>query len=126
MLEFHERRKLKQFLYSKGTLVALAALAVVLGNASWNIYEKERASVARRAEREAELADLTERSAVLAAEIERLSTARGVEEEIRKKFEVAGPGEGVIILVEPPREATVTPRTRGAGIVGWVRSFFSR
>lgn len=126
MLEFHERRKLKQFFYSKGTLVVLAALAIVLGNAVWNIYGKERTSVARRAEREAELTDVTERSRVLAVEIERLSTTRGVEEEVRKKFEVAGEGEGVIILVEPPREVTDAPRSRGLSIFGWVAGFFSR
>ncbi len=126
MLEFHERRKLKQFLYSKGMLVVLAALAVVLGNAVWNIYGKEREAVARRLEREAELTDLTKRSGVLAAEIERLSTARGIEEEVRKKFEVAGPGEGVIILVEPPREEPPAPRSRGAGFIDWVQSFFPR
>ncbi len=126
MLEFHERRKLKQFLYSKGTLVALAVLAVILGNAAWKIYGKERAAAARRAESEAELADLTERTRVLTEEIERLSTARGVEEEIRKRFEVAGEGEGVIMLVESPREASATPRVRGGGFLGWVRNFFSR
>ena len=126
MLEFHERRRLKQFLYSKGMLAALAVAVVLLGNASFNIYQKEREAVARRAEREVELADLNARSAVLAEEIERLSTARGVEEEVRRKFEVAGEGERLIILVEPPKEATATPRGKSGGLFGWIWNFFSR
>lgn len=52
-----------------------------------------------------ELAHLQEREMKLQGEIVRLGTERGQEEEVRSRYEVARPGEKVIIVVDAPTEA---------------------
>ena len=103
MIDFHEKRKLKQFLYSKVTLVVLAIVVLLLLNSVWNIFLKERVTNTTRKKLEREFVELQEREALLREEIERLSTPRGVEEEIRSKFEVAKEGEETMVIIDPGR-----------------------
>ncbi len=79
----------------------MGIIALFLGNATWNVYQKY--SEARGNERivSNELRKLQERERDLSADIERLNTERGVEEELRKRFGVAKKGEEVMIIVEP-------------------------
>jgi len=102
MLEFHERRKLKRLLYSKVTLVVLLVVAALLLHSVWNVYQKEHGTRIIKAKRLEELNSLRGREAALQAEIDRLNTSRGVEEEIRKKFEVVREGESVIVIIDAP------------------------
>ncbi len=103
MLDFHEKRRLKRFLLSRAALLVLLAAAILLGSATWDIAKTERETRRKVAEKSAELAGLEARAEELEREIERLSTPRGLEEEFRRKFEVAKEGEGIIVLVEPAR-----------------------
>jgi len=104
MLDFYEKRKLKQLLYSKVTLVVLLLVAVALIASVWGVYQKERETRIKRAGRAEELKELEGRAASLESEIDRLSTKRGIEEEIRGKFEVAKEGEEVIVIVDAPED----------------------
>lgn len=104
MFDFHEKRKLKQFLYSKVTLAVLTIVVLLLLNSVWNIFLKERETSVIRKKLEREFLELKEREVLLREEIERLSTPRGIEEEIRSKFEVAKEGEETMVIVDPGRE----------------------
>jgi|TARA_Y100000310_G_scaffold7875_1_gene8552 cell division protein FtsB len=83
-------------------LVVLFIVAALLLHGVWNMYQKESGTRVIKAKRLEELQDLQGREAALQAEIDRLNTSRGVEEEIRKKFEVTREGEGIIVIVDTP------------------------
>lgn len=104
MFDFQEKRKLKQFLYSKITLVVLVVVVGLLLNSVWNIYTKERETRIVRKNLEREFLELQEREELLREEIERLKTPRGIEEEIRSKFEVSKDGEKVMVIVDPTKD----------------------
>lgn len=104
MFDFQEKRKLKQFLYSKVTLIILAIVVLLLLNSVWNVFLKERETNETRKKLEREFLELKERETLLREEIERLSAPRGVEEEIRSKFEVSKEGEDVMVIIDPRRK----------------------
>src|SRR3989344_2886416 len=111
MLEFHEKRKLKRLLYSKAVLFVLLVTVLIFARGVWGIYQKERNAREKRAEAQSMLTELQKREASLEANIARLKTQKGVEEEIRSRFDVAKEGEHVLILVDAPQEKkTESPR----------------
>ena len=101
-MDFHEKRKLKKLLYSKPTLIVLGFLVVWLSFNVFSMYKKERDTRLRRIEQREVLNELESREESLREEIERLSTERGIEEEVRSKFEVGKEGEEVVIIVDNP------------------------
>lgn len=101
MPSFHKKQRVKTFILSKVALLVLGVLTALLSMATWDVFQKARETEVRREQHEAELADLEEREAALRHELERLETPRGLEEEIRNKFDVAREGEGVIVVVDP-------------------------
>ena len=123
MLDFHEKRKLKNIVYSKPTAAVLFVLAILLSMSVFERYKAERETAAKRAERAAELAELESRAAVLDAHVQRLQSDRGIEEEIRDRFEVARQGEEVVVIVgaaDEPEDTTTPVHTEE------VPGFFSR
>ena len=109
MFDFYERRKLRRVLYSKGAILLLAVVVVFLARAAAEVYPKEREAARRSAEQAAELSELRERERTLTAELGRLSTSRGVEAELREKYDVAKPGERVIVILDSAgRQAAVS------------------
>ncbi|MBX4199166.1 septum formation initiator family protein [Candidatus Parcubacteria bacterium] len=108
MRELQKRQQLKRRLYSLPALGALFILTLALGKGAYDLVVKERQS-ARDSKLLAEkVATLTEREATLKAEIDRLRTDAGIEEEIKGKFNVAGAGEHVAIIVDRPDTSTTT------------------
>lgn len=108
MLDFYEKRKFKKLLYSKPTLIILGVIVVWLSFVVWNMYKKERDTRLKRIEQNEILNRLKDREGSLHEEIERLSTERGIEEEIRSKFEVGKDGEKIIVIVDNPEEKNTT------------------
>lgn len=99
MLDFHEKRKLKSWIYSKPTAVLVLIAAVLLSFSVHERYVAERETARKSAERIEELRQLEERASVLDSEVRRLKSERGIEAEIRDRFEVAKKGEQVVIIV---------------------------
>ena len=84
--------------------ILLAVLLVILALAVrgvWDIYEKERESQALRNEAQAQLSDLQKREVDLRGDLQGLKTERGREETLRTQYNLAKPGEGLIVIVEP-------------------------
>ena len=104
MLDFHEKRRFKRLLYSKVTLVILGFIVIWLAFAVWSMYKKERDTRLRRIEQKEVLNELEGREESLREEIERLSTERGIEQEVRSKFEGGKDGEEMIIIVDNPED----------------------
>lgn len=97
----------KRLLAVGGLAIACVWLALLVVG----IWKKQE--IARQAvtDTRAELALLTERKGVLAANLAELDTERGQEASLRQNFGVARPGEEVIIVVPkkelpPPPELT--------------------
>ena len=123
MFDFYEKRKFKRLLYSKVTLIALGLLVIWLFFNVFSMYKKERDTRLRRIEQRGVLDELEGREESLREEIERLSTERGIEEEVRSKFEVGKEGEKVIIIVDNPEGEDVdkrdTKKTFWQKVFGW-------
>ncbi len=124
MLEFYERRKFKRFLYSPLTVGLLCIPLYVLSNAAWNAYAKEREAAHLRSEVVRELAEVRERESYLTAELDRATSERGIEQEMRQKFDVGKEGEEIIVLVGRNNTPTKTASTsdevqseRGSGVL---------
>ncbi len=77
------------------------------------MFVTERETSIKRMERATVLLDLEERKEALERNIETLSTDRGVEQEIRNKFEVSKEGERVIVLVDKKDEENEPLKKRG-------------
>lgn len=122
-MDFYEKRKLKRILYSKITLIILAIIVILLFRSVWGMYEKERNTRILRAKQTQELNELKGREEALRAEIERLSTEQGVEEEIRSKFDVGKDGEEVIVIIDDSKkdetEQKITPKSFWQKLFSW-------
>lgn len=113
MFDFHEKRKLRSFVYSIPSLIILGTVIILLIYSVWGVFQKERETQFKKNVRSTVLEELLGREEELQAEIDRLNTKRGIEEEIISRFEVARPGERVLILVDiPPEEDTDTLNRR--------------
>lgn len=105
MREYQRKKKIRQILYSRAALAALLLLIALLSRATWGVYEKERESRKYLERAETELAALAARENLLQDDITRLKTREGIETEIREQFQVAKPGERMVVLVEERRTA---------------------
>ena len=99
-----QKRKIKHIVYSWWTVVTLLFLAFLFATNTWDGYKKyseSRRNVAGLAER---LESTKNREGELQAKINYLNSERGLEEEIRDKFNVAKEGEEVVVIVGPEIE----------------------
>ncbi len=87
-------------MYSKASIAILVVLFVLFAKGAWGMYGKMTASAEAKEGAEREYQNLTERKENVSNEITRLKTKEGLETEIRSKFNVAMPGEEVLILVK--------------------------
>lgn len=111
MLRFHQKKTFWRIVYSKG-FIFLCVVAVLFGvRATWRVYQKAFEARANVREAQALLEELQERERFLRAELERLNTPRGVEEEIRQKFPVVKEGEEMAVIVDDPAKNPTTTET---------------
>lgn len=99
MFERSEKKKIRRIAYSWGMVALLLVLLVFVGRGTWSIYSKYKESkqnleIARR-----QYENTKKRADFLEKEASRLSTDRGIEEEIRNRFQVARPGEYLVLIV---------------------------
>ncbi|HEY9583223.1 MAG TPA: hypothetical protein VJK09_02880 [Candidatus Paceibacterota bacterium] len=85
--------------YSWPVLILVALVLVFMGRASYRVYLRWDKARIERNEAEARYQAELARQVKLENNVARLKTERGWEEELRKNFQVAKPGEGVIMIV---------------------------
>ena len=100
MREFQEKRKFKKLIYSGWLQIFLGIVLLALIFPTVKVYKKSRISAGKAEEIKEEMAKLEKRNAELAAEAARLESESGREGEIRKRFDVAKPGEKIIVIVD--------------------------
>lgn len=104
-------------------IAGLSVVAVLMIFSVWDVYEKDMQSLALKRDAEAKLADLTAQQNELDTRIAELETERGKEAALREQYGVGAPGEGEIVIEEPP-----APPSQGASTTpfqAWLHSAFS-
>jgi cell division protein FtsB len=110
MLDYGQKRKFRSFLYNRYILGFLGLLVILAVHSTWNVYQKQRESVALLRVAQEESSVLKAREQELQTKIASMQTEQGMEEEIRSKFNVAKPGENVVVVLDQSDATTSTPR----------------
>ncbi|HWO07095.1 MAG TPA: septum formation initiator family protein [Candidatus Paceibacterota bacterium] len=119
MATFQQRRDPLRLMWRRlGAIFMLVIIAVALRGV-WGVYQKAQESAVLRAEAEAKLAELKDREHQLRTDIANLKSERGIEAELRERYDVAGEGEGVIVIVEPPTPPPEPPASRFQQFRNW-------
>ncbi len=100
MITILQKKRYERALYSRPTIFLLIILIIFLGKAVLNVYEKAQNTNENLELAEVELDTLEARKSLLEDKISTLGTPKGVEAEIRDKFNVVKEGESVIMIVE--------------------------
>lgn len=108
MLDYRERFRVRRIIYSKATAIILLGMFVLVAQATWGMYEKSKEARDRRDKAVTSQKAYEERNRELENNINRLSTDRGLEEEIRSRYMVAKDGENVIVVRDPDADASGT------------------
>lgn len=119
----NEGRLKKRLFFLRMVSVGLVGVILLLGFSVWGVYFKYRETKEKKVELQKEMSTLEAREASLKAKLANFDTERGIEEEIRSKFQVAKEGEGVILLVEPNEKSTTTStdaRSVWEKMLGWL------
>jgi len=98
-MKFGKKNSYKAYVYSWPTVAVLCVITTLLFVSAYERFGVERDMSNRRTTSETELGRLQERKIQLEDRVHYLEGERGIEEEIRKNFDVAREGEQVIILV---------------------------
>ena len=106
-------------------IAILALLVVVAGRAVFNVYGKYQAGRANLALTEKELAAVLEKRGALEKETAKLQTEQGIEEEIRKKYQVTKEGEQLIIILNDQSQNLIEEASKNSGgLWSLIRKFF--
>lgn len=87
-------------------LLALAALTLGAVNAAWGMYQKFAEATRSDAQAKTQLTSLEAQEQRMSAAVAGLSTSRGLEAQLRQRYGVIKPGEGVIQIVNPAPSST--------------------
>ncbi len=104
MFDFYKKRRLKKFIHSKPFLGGIGVLVGLMFFATFNAYKKEQNAKEQQKEISAALSLLEERKAKLENDIEKLDTKRGIEEELRNRYELGKEGEEALVFVEEEKK----------------------
>lgn len=111
MVQFGRKKGFTDYFYSKPVIAVLVIIAGFLSVSVFERYQIEREMSARRLAAEQEYQNLQQRQAELEKKVNYLEDERGIEEEIRKHFDVAKTGEKVVILLGEDEVADETAAT---------------
>ena len=100
MIQFQGKTKWRRFFYSQAFAIVLAGVLILSSGSVYDVYKKNESAKAKEQTSAENLAELKAKKAGLEYEIDRLKSARGKEEELRKKFQVSRPGEEVLVIID--------------------------
>lgn len=101
----------RKIIYDRLILLALTILFVIVGRGVWLLWVKSNIAKDNLVASENHLRQLEERKLMLNSKLSKLTTERGLEEEIRTNFAVVKPGEKVINIVDPDKTTATTTVT---------------
>ena len=123
MATLRERRDPVRIFARRLMLLGLFLLVVLAMSGVWGVYRKDQESAILKEEAVAQLNALSSQQDQLAASIGELQTERGKEAALRQQYNVGNAGEGMVIIVEPPKPAMTTATT--TPFQAWLQHTFS-
>lgn len=102
MATFQQRKDPLRLMWRRILAVVLLVLIAIALRGVWGVYKKAQDSRELKVEAEATLSDLKSREKELRADIANLKSDRGVEAELRERYDLAKEGESVVVIVDPP------------------------
>lgn len=115
MFSSRQKRKKVSIWRARAVQGGFLLLALYVAVSAYDRYTVAAEMSDRRAAAEAEVVQLQERKAELAAEVSYLSHERGIEAEMRRQFDVAREGEHVVIILDDEEPAEAPAPVRAAG-----------
>ena len=103
MFDFHEKRKIRNIVYSKPVVFLLVLVSIFFAHSVYNRYTVAQDMQMKLEVRKIELKDLETRAQTLEARVLYLQNERGVEEELRNRFDVVKEGEQMVIFLDEKR-----------------------
>ena len=100
MFDFHEKRKIRSILYSRPVVGVIVLLTVLLSFSVYNRYSVAKDMEMKLEAKRRELLGLQERAHLIESRVEYLTEERGVEEELRNRFDAIREGEQIVILLD--------------------------
>ncbi|RJQ31299.1 hypothetical protein C4572_02600 [Candidatus Parcubacteria bacterium] len=119
MREFQEKKKFKRILYSKWVFIGLAVVLGLLLFSTFKVYRTSKRSLAKNEDIKRQLAEMEIRKNEMEERISVLESDSGREEEIRRRFNVAKPGEKMLVILDKTGQDVKISEEEKAG-------FFSR
>lgn len=119
MLDFYQKRKLRSVMNSRITQAVLAMFAFIM---LWNAFERYTMAdmmSERRALVEIEAAALQSQKDGLENQVQYLRDERGLEAEMRRQFDIALPGEEVVVILEDEETIVIEPLVEPVEEDGW-------
>ncbi len=112
MREFKKRRSRHgEYLYVGARtlgVVALFIITIAAARAAWGMYGKLAEATQGQEEAQGQLATLEGQKASVTTSIHDLSSDRGLESQVRERYDLARPGEGEIDIVEDSSSSAVS------------------
>jgi cell division protein FtsB len=100
MFDFHEKRRIRSILYSKWLIGGIFLISSLLSVSVYHRYTVAHDMKEKLEHKKAELQELEQRATVLETKVEYLDDERGVEEELRNRFDVVKEGEQMVVLID--------------------------
>lgn len=107
MFDFYQKRKLRSVVNSPFTQALLLAIVFMVAWSAYVRFDIAMEMRERRIQVELQAAALEARKIELEMQVQYLSSERGIEAEMRRQFDVALPGEQVVVIVEDEGEGPV-------------------
>jgi cell division protein FtsB len=99
--------------------IIMLLLVVLAVRGVWGVYKKSQEARVLKIEAQAKLEKLVNREQELRSDIADLRSERGVEAELRERYDLAGEGEGVVVIVDSPPAPPEPEPTRFQRFKGW-------
>lgn len=116
-MHYGNRFRKAKFITSPIALFGLVIVMAILAKASYNIYSKQSVSEERLAQATEELSRLEDRRVLLENNLGLLSSAEGIEAELRTKYRAVKPGESVAVIVSSTDPVKVTAASLDAPVL---------
>lgn len=122
MANFQQRRDPVRLMWRRVSAVVLLLLVAIAARGAWGVYVKAGESGELKREAQAKLHELEKRELELRTNIAELRSDRGVEAELRERYDLAAEGESVVVIVDnpaPPPEPQPTPMQKFRSWFSW-------
>lgn len=115
------------FWHSPLFLGVLFCIVVIFAYNIVGLIIKERDTAKKKALMLDQIETLHKREQTLTTDITRLKTTEGVEDTIRDKYQVAKPGEKMVVIVDDTTQTQVSDESSSEhSFWGYIRKFFSK